>query len=205
MKKLGWVFLGIALAVQAWAQDRPPRKGETYQVQRIDLNGDGQPEKVGLKCVEVSDSGWYSRLTVWNSAGRVLWQSMPAKVGVWAFGGWDWGISDLQLVADVDGDGTVEALVPDPVSDVSPTTFRLFRWTGKAFQHIKSGSLIAVAQDEFQWSAKAQGSRWIGKFKPGPVATVWSVGQDGQVKLQTGTVQGSARGFKVLRWLPSEE
>lgn len=197
-----WVVWGMALTCQGWAQERPPRKGETYQVQRVDLNGDGRPEKVGLKCVEVSESGWYSRLTVWNSAGAVQWQSMPAKVGVWAFGGWDWGISDLQLVADIDGDGMVEALVPDPVSDVSPVTFRLFRWSGKAFQHVRSGSLLGVGQDEFQWSTGSEGKRWIGKFQPGPQAVVWSSSEDGQVKLRTGAVRGSARGFQVVRWLP---
>jgi len=204
MNRLLWFFWGLTLASQGWAQERPPRKGDTYQVQRVDLNGDGRPEKVGLKCVEVNDSGWYSRLTVWNSAGAVQWQSMPSKVGVWAFGGWDWGISDLQLVADINGDGKVEALVPEPVSDVSPVTFRVFRWSGKAFQHVKNGSLIAVGQNEFQWSSEASGKCWIGKFKAGPLAVVWRTSDDGQVRLQTGAVQGNAQGFKVLRWLPGE-
>ncbi len=76
----------VLLALQASAQN-PPKPGQTYQVNRVDLNGDGKLEKVGLQCVEVKESGWYSRLTVWNGQGRRIWQSMPAKSGVVGFRG----------------------------------------------------------------------------------------------------------------------
>jgi len=32
------------------------------------------------------------------------------------------------LTAGLDGDGTVELVVPNPQSDVSPTYFSIFRW-----------------------------------------------------------------------------
>ena len=100
------IFWLALVATSAFSQETPKR-GQNYSLTRIDLDGDGTLEKVGLHCVEVSDKGWYSRLTVWRADGVRLWQSLPAKVGVWSFGGWDWGISDLQWVGDIDGDGAV--------------------------------------------------------------------------------------------------
>ena len=193
--------LGLALlATGAFAQE-PPKKGQNYSLTRLDLDGDGQPEKIGLHCVEVSDKGWYSRLTVWSGDGRQLWQSLPAKVGVWAFGGWDWGISDLQWVADIDGDGSVEALAAEPVSDVSPVPFRVFRWNGRAFNHLKTASLLQAGPDRFVWSQKSSGTSWIGAFKNGGVGVVWRLDRSGQVQLKQAQLRGDSQGFRVLEWL----
>ena len=161
------LVLALALAgTNAFSQETP-KKGQNYSVSRVDLDGNGDFEKVGLHCVEVTDKGWYSRLTVWSSDGRQLWQSLPAKVGLWAFGGWDWGISDLQWVGDIDGDGAVEALASEPVSDVSPVPFRIFRWNGRAFQHLRTAALLSKGTDRFEWSQKSSGTTWIGAFKKG--------------------------------------
>ena len=194
------LLIGLLLAWPACAQD-PPKAGQSYQVTRIDLNGDGKLEKVGLSCVEVKESGWYSRLTVWNPAGQKIWQSMPAKVGVWAFGGWDWGISDLQWVGDIDGDGSIEAISPDPVSDVSPVSFRVYRWSGKAFHHLRTAALVPLSPTEFGWSPKAEGKSWIGAFKKDSVGVVWTTKDDGEVSLKEARLQGTPKGFKVTRWL----
>ena len=190
----------VLLALQASAQN-PPKPGQTYQVNQVDLNGDGKLEKVGLQCVEVRESGWYSRLTVWNGQGRRIWQSRPAKEGLWAFGGWDWGMSDLQWVGDIDGDGTIEAVVPDPVSDVSPVRFRVFRWRDQAFHHVRTAALFPTSKDEFGWSDKAQGKTWVGAFKKGPVGVVWTTTPEGEVSLKEARLEGTPRGFRVLQWL----
>ncbi len=194
------VFCLACLTLPAFAQQNP-RAGQDYCLSQVDLNGDGKLEKVGLHCVEVKDSGWYSRLTVWNAQGQRVWQSMPAKVGVWAFGGWDWGISDLQWVGDIDGDGAIEAVAPDPVSDVSPVSFRVFRWNGKAFQHVRTSALLSRSQEEFGWSNQTQGKRWIGAFKKGAVGVIWTTTPSGEVSLKEARLQGSPQGFRVLQWL----
>jgi hypothetical protein len=192
--------LWVLFVVPGLAQD-PPKKGQTYQVTRVDLNRDGSPEKVGLSCVEVKESGWYSRLTVWNGQGQKVWQSMPAKVGVWAFGGWDWGISDLQWVGDIDGDGAVEAVSPDPVSDVSPVRFRVYRWSGKAFHHVRTAALLPTPDGEYRWSDRTDGTSWIGSFKKGGVGVVWTTSSSGEPRLRDARLQGRSTGFRVLKWL----
>lgn len=177
-----------------------PHKGEAYQVTSIDLDGDGRPEKVGLRCTDTKESGWSSRLTVWDAQGKIRWQSMPSRVGVWAFGGWDWGISDLQLVADIDGDGQIEALSPAPASDVRPVTFRIYRWTGRSFEHVRNGTLLARSEEEFSWGNSDQGNRWIGAFRKGLTATIWSNSADGQSLTREALVEPTATGFRVKKW-----
>jgi len=195
------LLLFLALATSGAFSQEPPKKGQNYSLSRVDLDGDGAFEKVGLHCVEVTDKGWYSRLTVWGSDGRQRWQSLPAKVGVWAFGGWDWGISDLQWVGDIEGDGAVEALAAEPVSDVSPVPFRLFRWNGRAFQHVRTAALLPAGPDRFQWSQKSSGTTWIGAFKKGGVGVVWSMNRSGEVQLKEAQLQGTPDGFRVIKWL----
>jgi hypothetical protein len=195
------LLIGLALLTTSAFSQEPPKKGQNYSLTRIDLNGDGSLEKVGLHCTEVTDQGWYSRLTVWSGDGRQLWQSLPAKVGVWAFGGWDWGISDLQWVGDIDGDGAVEALAAEPVSDVSPVPFRIFRWSGRAFHHLKTASLLQAGPDRFVWSNERVGTTWIGAFKQGGLGVVWSMTGSGEVKLREARLQGEPQGFRVVKWL----
>ena len=200
MRYLAAILLTTLSVLPVWGQE-PPQKGQNYQVTSVDLNKDGKPEKVGLSCVEVKETGWYSRLTVWNNQGQKLWQSMPAKIGVWSFGGWDWGISDLQWVADIDGDGAVEAVSPDPVSDVSPVRFRVYRWNGKSFNYVRTGSLLPTSNNQFEWSDKAQGTSWIGAFKPNSVGVIWTTDNKGEVHLREARLQGTAKGFRVLKWI----
>lgn len=201
MRYLAWLLVLLMLA-PVYAQDPIPKAGDDYQVFTVDLDGDGKPEKVGLHCQKVTDSGWSSRLTVWRN-GQVIWQSMPAKIGVWAFGGWDWGISGLELVADLDGDGKVEALVPEPVSDVSPVAFRLFRWDGKGFRHVQTKTLILQSAakgqgpDRFVWSDAKEAPSWIGGFESGNVAKIWS--DKGETR--RAVVRSSKDGFKIVQWL----
>lgn len=191
----------VTLLMLPAVAEEVPRKGTNYQVTRIDLNADGKLEKVGLSCFEVKESGWYSRLTVWNSQGQKIWQSTPAKVGVWAFGGWDWGISELQWVGDIDGDGAVEAISPAPISDVSPVQFRVYRWSGKAFHHLRTASLLPTSSREFGWSQKSQSSTWIGAFKKGKIGVIWTSGPGGEVQLKEARLAPSSQGFRVLEWL----
>lgn len=197
-----WCLLWLALfGLLSAAGAQAPRKGESYQVTSIDLDGDSLREKVGLRCVEVTQRGWHSRLTVWNARGQVVWQSMPARVGVWAFGGWDWGVTDLQWVGDIDGDGSIEAVSNEPISDVSPVSFRVYRWSGKAFHHVRTAALLPAGANEFVWQSKARGGTWIGSFKKGPVAVVWVTSPAGEMRLKQARVQGGASGFRVVEWL----
>ncbi|MFN8610670.1 MAG: hypothetical protein U0931_24225 [Vulcanimicrobiota bacterium] len=197
MRRMILVVLG--LSALAPAQEPTFKPGQSYQKTRVDLDHDGKPESVGLRCESSQQGNWYSRLTVWDRQGRIVWQSMPSKRGVWAFGGWDWGISDLQLVADIDGDGQVEALSPEPQSDVRPVTYRIYRWGGQSFTYVRSAQLGSDAPGHFAWG-KAEANRpWIGKLQPGPVGTIWVPSPAGEITTRTARLHFDSRGFQELK------
>jgi hypothetical protein len=119
----------------------------------VDLNGDGLPEQVTRRKLGADDQlGTFYQVVVKDAQGAMLWKS-PEVLAVdhpLAFGEWDFGISLPQFAADVDRDGQVELIVPAPQSDVSPTTFRMFRWNGSAFAPWQVKSLTG------------QGANWSG-------------------------------------------
>ena len=70
-----------------------------------------------------------------------------------AFGDWHYGYSLPQIAADIDGDGAVELVAPAPQSDVSPTWYRVFRWTSAGFLPLKPGALMEKppGSGQFAW------------------------------------------------------
>ncbi|MBS2038938.1 VCBS repeat-containing protein [bacterium] len=195
MKAIAMMVLGLTISV--WAQSETPKPGQSYQTTRIDLDGDGKAETVGLRCESLKGGNWYSRLSVWDGQGRLLWQSMPSKQGVWAFGGWDWGISDLQLVADIDRDGRVEAVSPEPVSDVRPVTYRIYRWSGRAFTYVRSAELGSDSAEHFSWGKANINRPWIGKLHAGPSGTLWEPSSGGEIRTREVKLKADSRGFQV--------
>lgn len=182
------------------AQDMTPKVGQSYQTTKVDLNHDGQLETVGLTCVKRSDEGWFSLLSVWDSSKRLIWQSQAAKEEPWSFGGWDWGVSDLHLVDDIDGDGHIEVVSPQPVSDVSPVHFRIYRWNGKAFTYVRTAALISDGSDKyFSWGQALPERAWVGKLRSGPTGEIWSLSNETGVQTRTVKLQADRHGFKVVK------
>lgn len=137
----------LLLSTCAFAQEKP-KAGTVYQSVKVDLNGDGKPEKIGLVAYGHGDIGFFGRLKVWDSSGKLLWQAPAVKSPeeAFAFGQWEFGSSTIQWV------GPKELLSAGPQSDLRPTTFKRFRWTGSAYQPLPNQYLLEDSKDSFRWT-----------------------------------------------------
>jgi len=119
-----------------------------------DLNGDGEMETISwIKYTSTEDLGDFYQLRVYSSQGDLIWQG-PKGTDIQnplVLGDWDFGSAFPQLAADIDGDGAIELIIPEPQSDVSPTQFRVLRWANGSFSLdiLKFSSKKCVAQESF--------------------------------------------------------
>jgi|GEM_PF-1706400 len=132
---------------------------------QADLDKDGKPEQINLVPFESDPlkSGLRYMLVVkknneeiWRDSGK----EFPCYIG-------DFGVEDLQLVGDIDNDGYIELLIPDRVSDVSPSGFRILQWNGKRFVLKDSGIFKADKEMETFSLVKnpgVEGVTWISSF-----------------------------------------
>lgn len=207
------VLLGVALAATAaLAQPEWPREGQAYQKLQADLDRDGRAETISLVAYDVGESSYFGQIVVTRPDGKKLWEGpKPRDAGdQMAFGAWDWGIAGLEVAADLDGDGKVEVLGALPQSDVSPATFRVLRWNGKAFQKIFARSLLESPKNSgrYPWGRapdRIEGLRWIGSFESSArdgtcVAQIYDM-TGASPKLGTASVAPDKKGFHVLRWI----
>jgi hypothetical protein len=111
------------------AQEFPTANDQVYESVEVDLNGDGISEKIQLRSYGLDgDSVYYGQLEVTDLDGNVLWKGPRPEQPFddYAFGGWHIGLSGLDIVGDLNSDGTVELLSATPISDVRPPTYRRF-------------------------------------------------------------------------------
>lgn len=180
----------------------------------VDLNGDGLPEQVTRRKLGADDQlGTFYQVVVKDAQGAMLWKS-PEVLAVdhpLAFGEWDFGISLPQFAADVDRDGQVELIVPAPQSDVSPTTFRMFRWNGSAFAPWQVKSLTGKAQTGavFRWTDRPSLSsywveKWIGTSAEGGwVVKLVTMPEGGDLMTAVAVLAAKGDGFELVRWIES--
>lgn len=192
-----------------------PKAGQSYQLQTYDLDRNGKPEKIVLVAYKVNpdEGSYWGRLKVLDSAGQVLWAA-PTATAVeqpYAFGNWSYGSSGLEWLGDIDGDGKADLLSPAPVSDVRPTTYRRFRWTGKLFQALSPKMLLAPMgasgnfawRDPIEWDG-VQPLTWVMSLSGGPsrvVADVMSYRNDGSIWVGKALGKGNGLGLQVTSWL----
>lgn len=188
------MLLLLLLAVGAGAD---PKGGQVYRSVKADLNGDGKLEKIGLVAYGHSAEGYYGRLKVWDASGKLLWQAPVVKSSdePFAFGSWEYGASNIEWV------GPSELISAQPQSDVRPTTFKRFRWTGSAYEPAGNGFLLQSG-DGFVWSKPFEWDgvkplTWVTSLVEG---TVLSVRGD-QYLNGTAQLEPTAQGFRVVRWL----
>lgn len=185
------LFLSAAVAAD-------PKAGQVYRSVKADLNGDGKPEKIGLVAYGHGPGGYYGRLKVWDSGGQLLWQAPAVKSpsDPFAFGSWEYGSSNIEWI------GPQELISALPQSDVRPTTFKRFRWTGSAYEPAGQGYLLESG-DGFVWSKPFEwdGVRpltWVVSLVDG---SVLSVRGGDQYLNGTARLEPTAQGFRVVRWL----
>lgn len=135
-----------------------------------DLDGDGEAETVSwVPFAEDADLGTFYRLQVSDPAGNVIWKGAELKDidHPMIFGEWHFGVSLPQLVADIDLDGKIELVAPEPQSDVSPTWFRILEWRQGRFYLSRSAALLETPKGSgtFVWyEGEDYTGTWISEF-----------------------------------------
>lgn len=175
-----------------------------------DLDRDGKTETVRWTFFREIDGNRFYRLEVLDDDGSVLWTGPddPSVENAYVFFEAHEGISMPQLLRDVDADGRVELLGPEPQSDVSATYFRSLHWTGSSFSRGVSRPLML--DDEslryFEWKDGDHSfgiwvSRFTGQEKDGAVhAEVTRLTREGKFGSGTVLLRFHRNGAVIERW-----
>lgn len=119
------------------------------------------------------------------------------SMDVYAFGVWMDGSGLPVYFGDIDGNGKPELLATVPKGDLSPTTFRIFRWTGDNLLFVKKRSLVSL-DGEFHWvqlKEETSAGPWIERFEPDGRAEILALnGED--LQRETVAVEPTAQGFR---------
>jgi len=205
------VYISMAVAWCVHADEFP----EEPAVLKSDLNGDGVPEQISRRRLGADDQlGTFYQILVKDARGKLLWSSpevLDADHAL-AFGEWHFGISLPQFAGDIDQDGAMELIVPAPQSDVSPTFFRVLRWTGQSFVPRQSKALTGKARKgaAFRWTDQPSledfwVEKWIGASAEGGwvVKLVSLAGDDEGEHVLTAVAVLVTRGdgFELARWI----
>lgn len=155
-----------------------------------DLDGDGKAEIISWHLfAKEEENGTFYQLRVSDSTGAVIWEGADLKdvEHPMVFGEWHFGISMPQLVGDIDQDGKIELVAPEPQSDVSPTWFRVLEWRHGRFYLSRSAALLETPKGsgKFVWTGGEEYlGTWISKF--------FVENRDGTFEVQVYTDDGGA-------------
>ncbi|MCR5660764.1 MAG: hypothetical protein K6G50_01380 [bacterium] len=132
------------LSIPAFAQDKPTLVGDTYESLQADLNRDGNPETISLVCYKKDEWYFLCQLIVKDASGNVIWEGpkpeSPESDDV--FGGFEYGVAEIDCVADIDGNGVPDIVGRMPQSDVRPPVWRIWKWDGQKFNRQPLSCLI---------------------------------------------------------------
>ncbi len=144
LKTIAASLLCFAFLVAPSFADKPTMLGDTYQQELADLNNDGTPETISLVCYKKDQWFFLCQLIVKDAAGKLIWEGpkpeSPESDDV--FGGFEYGVAEIDCVGDIDGDGRPEIVGRMPQSDVRPPVFRIWKWDGKQFNRQPLSSLV---------------------------------------------------------------
>ena len=179
----------------------------------VDLDRDGRAETISwAQFDETEAEGEFYQLRVLDDDGAsVLWEGPRSHdlANPFVIGRWHFGISLPELAADIDADGNVELIIPTPISDVSPVSFKVLRWSGRDFQIVRYGALLEKGNKtgNYPWSSSdSTTGTWISGFD--------GVDRDGRIKVYllsyygganaghgTALVKPTRDGFQVSEWI----
>jgi len=123
----------------------------------VDLDKDGINENVFLKKHRSDDNGEYYHLVVYQKVKnkrKILWEDKNIE---YEFCYADWGIEELQIAGDIDNDGKIELVTNYAMSDVSPVSFRIFKWTNNKFIKSDDACYIIKLQNGKSLRTKVEG------------------------------------------------
>lgn len=201
----------LLTALPGLAQEDEFAVDSLVQSFEVDLDQDGQAESVQVRVAEVNGMGRSDQIVVVNSSGDVLWKGPVLEPNTGfdneqpIFGSWHFGVSEVNLVADLNHDGVVDLLGPAPQSDVRPQAWRQFSWTGQGFEFVAMGYLIQTAPEDFTWTNNINaGDTWIKglEMQDGElVAHLWKVTKTGEMYYGQAVVSVSSQGMAFERWI----
>jgi len=175
-----------------------------------DIDQDGKMETIAWKKFASVDLGDYYQLLVIDDDGSLLWAGPKEKdeSNPYIFSYLDTGFSLPVLLADIDNDGYMELLAPEPQSDVRPTYYRKLRWRGTYFEPLLSSALMLSSTDpnRFIWKViqKSHGT-WISKLAPYRAglakADVTQYNKDESVRMGVALIKFYREGAVVSSWI----
>ncbi|TAL69230.1 MAG: hypothetical protein EPN82_07990 [Bacteroidetes bacterium] len=189
------------------------------KVINVDLDKDGVKENIFLKKHRTDDNGSYYHLVVYQkikNKRKILWEDKNIE---YEFCYADWGIEELQIAGDIDKDGKIELVTNYAISDVSPVSFRIFRWTGDKFIKSDDACYIIKLKDgntdgEIFTSDTAYSSgekdftstAWIDEFtqfiEPDFLeVNITGYDSEDNVLMGKAILQSTDKGFKLVKWL----
>ena len=207
------LLVAFALLTNVALAQPLPKVGEVYQSVKYDLNQDGKTETIGLAAYNINADAqmFWGRLQVTDSAGKIIWQGpqVTKNEQPFSFGEFPYGVSGLEWVGDIDGDGKAELISPAPVSDVRPPTYRRYRWTGKIFEALSSKMLLEspagsgkfLWRDPFEWDGGPL--TWVSSMSGAPskkIVEVTSYRADGATWGGQAETSGNGLGLTVSSW-----
>lgn len=149
----------------------------------------------------LTEEGYFADLTV-KKGGEVLWTSgyVSDPSETFAFGVWFEGQGLPVLWHDVDNDSKTELVAPSPKGDISPTVFRIFRWTGDELVFVKRRCLILESEGSYRWTSWddiPDECVWIDSVDRAGKAEWVGLGNSGEIKRDTVDLDFVKDGFKV--------
>ncbi len=183
------------------------------RVKRLTANidHDGKKETIQWRKFATTDMGDYYQIQVVDDNGVLLWRG-PRKISEnnpYIFSSTHSGESLPQLLFDIDRDGYVELLAPEPQSDVRATYYRKLRWMDGYFENLPSQALMMrnLGSDHFSWiSRELTYGIWVSKFREvdnkGLVkADIVDYNRDGVWKGGVALLRFTSGGAVVHRWI----
>jgi hypothetical protein len=109
----------------------------------VNLDGDLKREKISWEPYAQTALGTYYQLKVYDDNGALIWKGPRTENpdNPYFVAEIDFGISIPELAEDIDKDGHLELLIPEPQSDVSPTRYHRLKWKKGGFIPMKAASL----------------------------------------------------------------
>ncbi|MCR5660765.1 MAG: hypothetical protein K6G50_01385 [bacterium] len=149
-----------------------PVNGQTYKEIKVDLDKDGHQERVFLEAYNCGEYQFFGQLKVADDQGNIIWHGPrptdPADPAM--FGGFDYGVADMEAIFDVFGDGAKCIIGSMPQSDVRPQVWRVWKWDGKKFVRKFAKCLVEKPANSghYLWVEAPYDygrDRWISRFQ----------------------------------------
>ncbi|MBQ7529023.1 hypothetical protein IJT10_03865 [bacterium] len=128
--------------------------GKIFQQAKVDLNNDGQKETIALKSFKVLEYGdLFAKILVFDANGNIIYRGpeITDYQDNRHIGCFNHGNSNLDLIADIDGDGYLEMLISMPQSDVRPRTYSIWRWNNNKFTYLRNASIMSKDNKQFKF------------------------------------------------------